>query len=121
MPAKKPKKKRAWYKGAQDTGHELELLNSRALLALDNYLYREGGDEAHKSMERLFKDYKTHKKKVHVALIRAFKYLITDRFIPNPDDPPYYKLPTGPPPSKEVIKEAKKQINRIAKKVWKKK
>jgi hypothetical protein len=71
-------------------------------------------------MEQLFRDYKKHKKAIHKALISAFKFLTKEQFLPDPDDPPYYKLPEGPPPSKKLIKETKKHINRIAKKVWKK-
>ena len=121
MPVQNPKKKRSRYRDTHEVSHPLELLRSRALLAVDNYLDYKVTDDAHESMKRLFRDYKKYKKEVHKALIGAFEYLVTEQFIPDPDDPPYYKLPEGPPPSKAVIKAAKKHINQIAKKVWKKK
>jgi hypothetical protein len=117
MPIKKPKKK-IRYRDTQKTTHALELLNSRALLALGNYLKYGIDDKAHESMEKLFKDYKKHKKEVHAALIGAFRFLTKDRFVPDPvwPDP----LPSENPPSKQTVKETKKHINQIAKKIWKK-
>jgi hypothetical protein len=70
-------------------------------------------------MERLFKDYKKHKDKVHAALIRAFRFLTKDQFKKFPDDPPDFQPDPGPPPPDVVVKRAKRHINRIAKKVWK--
>jgi len=128
MPIKKPKRKkrsnkltRTRYLDTQKSEPALELLNSRALMSLSNYLDYKVTEDAHHSMEKLFRDYKKHKREVHKALLSAFTYLLKERYIPDPDDPPYYTLPKGPPPSKEVVKEAKKHINRIAKKIWKKK
>ena len=119
MPIKKPKKK-LHYRDTQKTTHALELLSSRALLAVGNYLEYKIDDKADTSMEQLFKDYKKHKKEVHAALLGAFRYITKEQYIPDPDDPPGTKLPSDPPPSKTVIKTAKKHINQIAKKVWKK-
>jgi len=119
MPVKKYNKGNVRHT-TQVVDHSLDLLNSRALIALSNYLYYDIDDHAHYSMEILFKNYKPHKQEVHQALVRAFQFLVIDRFIPHPDDPPYYTLPEGPPPSKAVITMAKKHINQIAKKIWKK-
>lgn len=118
MPIRKPKK-RIRYKDTQKITHELELLDSRAVIALMYYLDYPVDDRAHTCMKQLFKDYKKHKDEVHKALIHALKYLTKERF---EIDPEYPEFPpdSGPPPSKKVIKYAKKHINRIARKIWKK-
>jgi len=119
MPIKKFKKK-IRYKDNQKFTYGLDLLNSRALISLSNYLDdKKIDDNAHQSMEQLFRDYKRYKKEVHKALVVAFKFLIKDRYLPDPDDPPYYVLPKGPPPGKKRIKRTKKYINQIARKIWK--
>ena len=119
MPIKKHKKK-IKYKDTQKINYELDLIGSRALISLSNYFTGTVDDTAHISMEKLFRDYKCHRKEVKEALLSAFKFLTKEQFIADPDDPPYYKLPKGPPPSKSTIKLAKTHINQIAKKVWKK-
>jgi hypothetical protein len=118
MPIKKPKKKRIRYRDNQKITHELELLDSRAVIALMNYLVDPVDDTAHTCMEQLFRDYKPHKDEIHKSLIHAFKYLTKECFEPDPDYPEFPPDP-GPPPSKKVVKAAKKHINRIAKKIWK--
>lgn len=119
MPIRKPKKK-IRYKDTQKTVHSLDLLNSRALLALKNYLEYTVDDNAHTSMERLFRDYKKYKMEVQKALISAFRFITKEQFLPDPDDPERYKPSTHNPPDKKKIKEAKRYINQIAKKIWKK-
>ena len=120
MPIKKPKKRRSKHTDSHKVVYSLELLNYKTLLILSNYLERKVTDETHSSMEALFKNYKNNKDDVHKALLRAFKFLVTEKYVRAPDDPPYYQLPEGPPPSTEVVKAAKAHINRLAKKVWKK-
>jgi len=95
------------------------MLNSRAILALKNYLDYPIDDGAPITLERLFRDYKDNKTAVKDALVHAFKFLTKERYIPEPDDPPYMQPPL-PKPSKDVVTAAKKHVNRVAKKVWKK-
>ena len=126
MPPKKTKKKKrarphARQRDNKKIVYSLDLLNSKALLALKGYLDYPVDDAAHITMERLFQQHRQHKKEMKAAIINAFFYLTTDRYIPEPDDHPAYKIPKTPPPSTKVVKAAKKHINRIAKKVWKKK
>jgi hypothetical protein len=82
---------------------ELDLLHTRALLAVRNFTHYEGGDQARALMERLFKDYKKYKSEVHKRIVEAFK-----RIRENSKDE---KI-------EEKIKQAKIEINEIAKKVW---
>jgi len=119
MPIRKLKKKIS-YKDTQKTVHSLDVLNSRALLALNNYLKYKIDDKTHASMERLFRDYKKYKKEVYTALVEAFRFITKEQFIPDPHDPPHVALLNGKPPSKKRIKITKRYINQIARKVWKK-
>jgi hypothetical protein len=105
-----PKAKRKRYSlvapNHKDAGApaEIELLHTRALLAVRNFTYYAGGDQARALMERLFRDYKKHKDEVKKRLIEAFKHVREG----NTD-----------PKLEEKIKQAKIEINEIAKKVWK--
>ena len=120
MPIRKPKKKKARYIDTKKSEHTLDVLGGRALIAVMNYLEVDTiNEKAHNSMEKLFRDYKQHKREVHQALIDAFKYLLKERFIPDPEFPEFPPDP-GPPASKKRVKKTKKHINRIARKVWKK-
>jgi hypothetical protein len=112
---KTPKHKRAT---PEPINHDLKLLNSRAVLALANYIDYKITDDAHKSMERLFRDYKKHKPAVKSALVSALNFLIKERYEIDPDHP-NEPVDVGPPPTKKRIKQAKKYVNQIAKKVWK--
>ena len=82
---------------------ELELLHTRTLLCIRNFTHHKGGPEAAASVERLFRDYKKHKEEIKKQLLKTFEYLIEE--YPNMD------IETG-------IKEAKKAINVVAKKIW---
>jgi len=84
MPTKQPKTKTR-YRDTQKVVHELELLNSRALLALGNYLEYKVGTKAHASMEQLFRDYKPYKDEVYQALLGAFRFIRKEQFSPDPD------------------------------------
>jgi hypothetical protein len=118
MPIRKPKKKVRYIDRAK-AENTLEVLGGRALISLTNYLEYDIDERAHKSMEQLFRDYKKSKKEVHQALLDAFKFLLKEQYIPDPEFPEY-PPELGPPPSKKVVKAVKKHINRIARKVWKK-
>jgi hypothetical protein len=99
--------------------HEIELLPSRALIALKGYLDFPVNNDTHAAMIKLFKDYKQHKDALRSAIQNGFVYLVQDRYKKFPDDPP--SLPDPPPkPSKERVTEAKRYINQIAKKFLKK-
>ena len=114
------KKKNNNHKRAtpEPINHDLGLLNSRALLALSNYIDYKVNDDAHKSMERLFRDYKKHKPAVKAALIGALNFLTKERYEVDPEHPEE-PIEEGPPPSKKQVKLAKRYINQIAKKIWK--
>lgn len=99
--------------------HEIELINSRALIALKGYLDYPVDDDAHAAMFKLFKDYKDHKEALRIALKSAFRFITKERYETYPDDPPCKIVPPEKP-SKDKINEAKKYINQLAKKFWKK-
>lgn len=82
---------------------EIELLHTRALLAVRNFTHYGGGEQAVALMERLFRDYKKHKEDVRKRLVEAFKHIRED----SQDE----KI-------EEKIKTAKLEINKVAKKIW---
>ena len=87
---------------------ELELLHTRALLCVRNFTHYKGGPEAVASVERLCKDYKMHKEEVKRNVIKAFDFL-REKIAEDEGDLAGLE---------ERIKEAKAEINKVAKKVW---
>lgn len=116
---KKNKKKTTLPRKRSKIVHSLDLIRSRAILAVKNYVDYPIDDNAHITMQRFLKDYKPHKAAVKDSLVYAFKFLTKDRYIVSPDDPPDMREP-NPKPSKDTVLQAKKHINKLAKKVWKK-
>ncbi len=87
---------------------EIELLHTRALLCIRNFTHYKGGPEAVTSVERLFKDYKTHKDEVKKNIMKAFDYL-REKTAEDKGDLAGLE---------ERIKDAKVEINKGAKKIW---
>jgi HEPN domain-containing protein len=97
--------------------HSLSLLPMRVFSAVLNYLDYPVTDETHRTMEKLFRNYKKNKKEIKEALKKAFEYCCKDRYRREKGEKPLpYKKPK---PTKEVVDAAKKSINEIAKRVWK--
>ena len=115
---KRTKKKTTLPQKRSKIVHSLDLIRSRAILAVKNYLDYPVDENAHVTMQRFLKDYKPHKDEVKVALKYAFHFLTKDRYIKSPDDPPDMREP-NPKPPKETVLQAKSHINQLAKKVWK--
>ena len=119
MPIKKHKKK-VHYKDTQKSQYGLDVLGSRALLVLSDYFQVPITANAEYRMYKLFKDYNAHRSELKKALLSAFTFLTDERFKSYPDDPPWDQPDPGPPPSRQTIKNAKRHINQMARKVWKK-
>lgn len=98
---------------------DLGLINSKALLAVKNYLDTKDWEQADQSMLFFLKEHKKYKEEAKKAIVGAFKYLLKDRYKADPDNPKDFPAKKGDPPDKKLVKSAKKQINIIAKKVWK--
>jgi len=87
---------------------EIELLHTRALICVRNFTHYKGGPEALASMERLCRDYKKYKNEVKKNIMKVFDYL-REKATENKEDLAALE---------EKIKEAKAEINKVAKKVW---
>lgn len=96
--------------------HELKLLNGRALFVVKHYLDYTLTENTHRNAKQLFTDYHTNKKEVIYAIKSAFKYLLHTRF--DATDPDYIK-PRNDIPSDARVKDAKKYLNALAKKILK--
>lgn len=97
--------------------NSLELLPGRTLMALIHYLDYSDDELAREMLERVFRDYRKRKTEVKDAVVSAMKYLLKGRFIPDPEYPNVVRHCTKP--KKDRIKFTKRQINEIARKVWK--
>ena len=102
------------------THHALELLKPRILMIVINYF--EGystKEENEASLKQVLRDYRGHNDAVKDALKRSFKYMLKERYIPDPDDP-YDDSENEPVVPKKVVAETKESILSVLKKVWKK-
>lgn len=102
------------------THHEIELLRTRALMIIINYF--EGyctKEENEDSLKQLLRDYRRHNDAIKAALKNAFKYMLKERYIPDPDDP-YDDSANEPKVPERIIAETKESILSVLRKVWKK-
>jgi len=105
----------------EHTHTELELLRPRALMIVINYLEGYSTKEANDaSLKQLVRDYRGNQEEVKAALKRAFKYMLKERYIPDPDDP-YDDAENEPRIPKKNILAAKHNVVEVLKQVWKKK
>lgn len=101
--------------------HEDKLLPSRALIVVIHYM-REYAPVAENdaSLLQLLRDYRGKEEDIMDALKKAFRYMVRDRFEPDPDDPSDSHLREEKIP-KEKILAAKDNVSRVLRSVWKKK
>lgn len=79
--------------------HELSLLPAKALIAIKGFLDYGIDDNARRYLERILKEYKTHKDDVKSSLILALKFFKGKYDV-------------------ELVQRVKKEINQVAKSVW---
>jgi hypothetical protein len=80
--------------------------NGRALMAVMGFVKEDITENAIDCMRKLFKDYKQHKDEVRKYIVSALEYLQNESLTHREID------------DKMVIK-AKKEMNKIAKEIWK--
>ena len=119
MPRKKKTKTTVTARKSAPTV-QLDILPLQAQMLVNNYLNYTVTDETHSSMLKMLKLYKRHKAEVHIAILKAFKFLTKDKYKKDKEDAAYPDYDVGVPPSKARIKETKRYINHLAKRVWKK-
>jgi len=96
--------------------HEKKLLTGRALIVVKMYLDHDIDEDTHKNAVKLFTDYKHEKAAVIAAIKSSLRFLLKVRF--DLDDPTHIPQP-NPMPTPERIKETKKYLNALAKKILK--
>jgi hypothetical protein len=79
--------------------HELSLLPAKALIAIKGFLDYGIDDNARRYLERILKEYKTHKDDVKNSLLLAIKFCKGKH-------------------EADLIQKVKTEINQIAKSVW---
>ena len=107
---KKKRKKKQKYvskKLAEKNVYDTRLLSPKALMAVIGFLDYPIDDYTYKQMERLFREYKDKREEVKKAILGAFQHLLHESTLEK------RKLRT-----KEKVRMTKKEINAIAKKVW---
>ena len=96
--------------------HEPELLNSRILMAVKDYIDYDEKKQGMEALERVFRDYKNKKEDVKRAVIFTMEFLLKGRYKKSSVDPTYRCR--SPKPTKAVIEDTKSQINQVARIVW---
>jgi len=99
--------------------HEPELLNSRVLMALKDYIDYSEKEQGMAALERVFNDYRNKKEDVKRAIISSMEFLLKGRYKKSSVDPTYKCR--SPKPTKTIIEEIKSQVNQAARKIWPKK
>ena len=99
--------------------HELDLLNSRILVALKHFMDYKEEQLGAEMLGRVFHDYRNKKEEVKRAVISTMKFLFKGRYKQSTVDPAYKCQ--SKKPTKDIINDTKRLINQVARKIWQKK